>query len=143
MASLKAWIKAARLRTLPLATTCVMIGGALGFKDNPQASYLLLVLAALVPQQKVLRLDVAVDVALRVQLLQDVQRLARDARDHLLRHALPVQVPDIPQAGAEKVHDHDVVVPLPALVEDPWHAVDAGEGVVDAPLVGRPVVAAL
>ena len=48
MASIKAWIKAARLRTLPLATTCVMIGGALGFKENPQASYLLLVLAAFV-----------------------------------------------------------------------------------------------
>ena len=48
MASIKAWIKAARLRTLPLATTCVMIGGALGFKENPQASYLILGLAAFV-----------------------------------------------------------------------------------------------
>ena len=48
MASIKAWIKAARFRTLPLATTCVMIGGALGFKENPQASYLILGLAAFV-----------------------------------------------------------------------------------------------
>ena len=48
MASIKAWIKAARLRTLPLATTCVMIGGALGFKENPQASFLVLGLAAFV-----------------------------------------------------------------------------------------------
>ncbi|MAO45723.1 MAG: 1,4-dihydroxy-2-naphthoate octaprenyltransferase [Crocinitomicaceae bacterium] len=48
MASIKAWIKAARLRTLPLATTCVMIGGALGFSKNPDASPLVLGLAAFV-----------------------------------------------------------------------------------------------
>lgn len=48
MASLKAWIKAARLRTLPLATTCVMIGGALGFRENTGASPLILGLAAFV-----------------------------------------------------------------------------------------------
>lgn len=48
MASIKAWIKAARLRTLPLATTCVMIGGALGFKENLDADVLILGLAAFV-----------------------------------------------------------------------------------------------
>ena len=45
MASIQAWIKAARLRTLPLATTCVLIGGALGFQANPEASWLVLGLA--------------------------------------------------------------------------------------------------
>ena len=48
MASLKAWIKAARLRTLPLATTCVMIGGALGFRENIGASPVILGFAAFV-----------------------------------------------------------------------------------------------
>ncbi len=48
MASIKAWIKAARLRTLPLATTCVLIGGALGLKENPESSLVVLCLAAFV-----------------------------------------------------------------------------------------------
>ena len=48
MASIKAWIKAARLRTLPLATTCVLIGGALGFKENSEASLVVLGLVAFV-----------------------------------------------------------------------------------------------
>jgi 1,4-dihydroxy-2-naphthoate octaprenyltransferase len=47
MASIQAWVKAARLRTLPLAVTCVMIGGALGFSVNPEASITVLMLAML------------------------------------------------------------------------------------------------
>ena len=48
MASIKTWIKATRLRTLPLATTCVLIGGAMGLKENPGADMLILALAAFV-----------------------------------------------------------------------------------------------
>jgi len=47
MASIKAWVKAARLRTLPLAITCVMIGGAIGLSINPNASLLVLLIALL------------------------------------------------------------------------------------------------
>jgi len=36
MASLKSWIKAARLRTLPLAVTCVILGAALAQQHNLQ-----------------------------------------------------------------------------------------------------------
>jgi hypothetical protein len=84
-----------------------------------------------------------VHVALGVQVLEDAERLNGDARDHLLAHHLPLRVPHVPQARAEHVHDHDVVVALPPLVVHLGHAVHAAERLVDAPLVRRAVVAAL
>ena len=38
MAVIKPWIKAARLRTLPLATSCVLIGAALAVSEDPSVA---------------------------------------------------------------------------------------------------------
>jgi len=48
MASLKSWIKAARLRTLPLAMSGILMGAALSFLDggfNPKVTVLAIVTA--------------------------------------------------------------------------------------------------
>ena len=56
----------------------------------------LLVRRPRLPEQEVLGLDVAVHVALEVEVLEDAERLQGDARDHLLAHDLPLAVPDVP-----------------------------------------------
>ena len=97
-------------------------------------------------EQEVLRLDVPVHEPFAVEVLQDRQRLHCDARHHLLRHELAVLVPRVPQARAEQVHHHHVVLALPPFVVHLGHTQDPAqrrERVVHGPLVRRAVVAPL
>mmetsp|Transcript_11865 Transcript_11865/g.51090 ORF Transcript_11865/g.51090 Transcript_11865/m.51090 type:complete len:666 (-) Transcript_11865:112-2109(-) len=97
-------------------------------------------------EEEVLGLDVAVHEPLAVKVLEDGERLHRDARDHLLRHDLAVGVPRVPERGPEEVHDHHVVLPLSPLVVHLGNAEDAAEGregVVHGPLVRGTVVTSL
>jgi len=55
---------------------------------------------------------------LEVQLLQDGQRLDRDAGHHLLRHHLPLRVPHVPEAGPQ--HVHHLRAPARAPAQAPW-----------------------
>ena len=76
-----------------------------------------------------------------MKVLQNRQRLHRDARHHLLRHDLSVLIPLIPQRRSQKIHDHDVIISLTSLVVHLRHAQNPPQRIIHVPFVRRPVIA--
>ena len=78
-----------------------------------------------------------------VKVLQNRERLHRNARDHLLRHHLPVRVPLIPQRRPQQIHHHHVVVSLTPLIVHLRHPENTPQRVIHAPLVRWSVITSL
>lgn len=85
--------------------------------------------------EEVVRLDITVDEALRVDVLDAGDELVGQQEDGLEGEFAVAEVEEILKGGAEQVEDHGVVVALCAEPSHEGNADAAGEGFVDAGLV--------
>lgn len=80
------------------------------------------------PQQEVLRLNIPVNIRLRVHILDPLDQLVGDHKHRLHRELLAAQAEKILEAGAEKIDDHEVAFGLLALPVEVHDAVAPLEG---------------
>ena len=85
--------------------------------------------------EEVVRLDITVDEALGVDVLDAGDKLVGQQEDGLEGEFAVAEVEEIFEGGAEQVEDHGVVVALGAEPSHEGNADAAGEGFVDAGLV--------
>jgi hypothetical protein len=85
--------------------------------------------------EEVVRLDVAVDERLGVDVLDAGDELVGEEQDRLQRELAVAEVEQVLEGGAEEVQDHGIVVALGAEPAHKGNADAAGEGLVDAGLV--------
>jgi hypothetical protein len=85
--------------------------------------------------EEVVRLDVAVDERLGVDVLDAGDELVGEQQDRLQRELAVAEVEEVLERGAEQVQDHGVVVALGAEPADEGDADTAGERLVDAGLI--------
>ena len=87
------------------------------------------------PHQKVVWLDVAVDEVLVVDVLDSPDHLIRQ-HEHSLHGEPPgAEVEEVLEAGSEKVHDQDIVVPLLTIPPDVGDAHSSLQDLVELALV--------
>ena len=85
--------------------------------------------------EEVVGLDVAVDEALGVDVLDAADQLVGEQEDGLEGEFAVAEVEEILEGGAEEVEDHGVVVTLGAEPSDERNADAASERLVDAGLI--------
>tara|TARA_R110002003_G_scaffold202_8_gene15712 strand:+ start:4601 stop:5092 length:492 start_codon:yes stop_codon:yes gene_type:complete len=85
--------------------------------------------------EEVVRLDVAVDEGLGVDVFDAGNELVGEQQDCLQRELAVAEVEEVLQGGAEQVQDHGIVVAFGAEPAHEWDPDTAGEGLVDASLV--------
>jgi hypothetical protein len=85
--------------------------------------------------EEVVRLDITVDEALGVNVLNTADELVGEQEDSLEGEFAVAEVEEILEGRAEKVKDHGVVVTLGAKPSDERNADAASKGLVDAGLI--------
>ena len=85
--------------------------------------------------EEVVRLNVTVDKALGVDVLNAADQLVGEEEDGLEREFAVAEVEEIFEGGAEEIEDHGVVVTLGAEPPDERNADAASERLVDAGLI--------
>lgn len=100
-----------------------------------EINYIDLVTTLANAHQEVIGLDISVDEALCVDVLDSGDELVGEEEDGLEGELAVAKVEQVFQGGAEKVNDHGIVVALGSEPADKGNANATGEGLVDAGLV--------
>lgn len=93
---------------------------------QPEINEIHLVLVLLNPDHEVIRLHIPVQEVSRVHVLQALDHLICQHQHRLHGELALAEIEEVLEAGAEEVHDHDIVVALGEVVVDLW---EAGEDV--------------